>query len=696
MTHNRPYIHILITILFWVLLSSGCQSRLEPEPSGPQASGTAPTTAPGVTVAAPQPTPTGTALKTPVTTVPETAQEEVAGDALSEGQVLDEAGIALDLASSLIESVTVETVPAFEQVPDPGPRYLAQPAHTILHLAGFPQSANYRQPQIAVYPLEAYRRLTLDAKREVEQLQTLLASGSGVPPGVDDLPYLPAPNAIQIVQAKVQQLDFQNGTGVRYLTQYVQDVSPVVSNSLFYTFQGMTVDGQFWISAVLPVASDTLPADIPTAQEQGFDSFAYNFDPIGYERYLAEQKVLIDGLTDDAFTPQLATLDALVQSLELSAYQGPDVDMWAPDVAPGPDQVLDTFLEAYLLAGGFPAGAQRDNPYLHLEFAAQVEDTIAAYRHDGIETIGYDPILMSQLAPAQVGTAGHGFERMSIGSASFEGQSATVTIERHWHYTGAVSPLRFSFSWNGERWLISGVNSTAGLMPAMPEDGPVAVTEQLMAMMTASAGQFPTVDAWLNEVKPDMVLPNATLALCAPSWPAGFAIEGTFTQPAPLTLSSNVEEEAYVVIYLPFDGGLQTAHLVRQGDVWQVSEVICGDTPQGKALALYAWYLGAARDAGETRWAERMPNIDAMNPGQYFVTERFLREAQARFQEDAYLPPARVPDRFVVRPGAQEDIVLVDLEYLSATEATIKTLQLTLVRVGGVWLVDDVMAIVEE
>lgn len=689
MTGKRIHLLLPIAILWVVYLLAGCQAAVEPAPSQPEDTSLPPTssaTAP-VTVSV---TAEATAPPTAVPSATAVSEPQDAGDAPDDRQTLDQAGIKLDLTSPVVQDVAVETAPAYGYAPEHGPRYLAQPVHTILHLQGYPSSRQFRVPQITLYPVEAYARLTLDVEREVEHLQALLSPGSELPYGADGLPYLPVPHAVQILHAKGQNVAFQNGEGIRYVTQYVQDVAPVISSSLFYTYQGLTADGQFWVSATLPVTSEALPEDIPTAQEEGFDSLTYNFDPIGYETYLAQQQALVDSLPGDAFTPNLATLDALIQSLDLSAYEGPDVEPWAPDVAPAPDQVLDAFFEAYLSAGGFPVGAHRDNADLHPDFVAQIEETIAAYHDAGIQAAAYDPILMSQLGPAEVGDAGYGFKYLAIGRAGFGEQTANVLVERHWHYTHAVSPLHFTFTWNGERWQISGVTSAMPATPSAPQDAPVAVTEQFMALMTASTSQFDFIDEWLRDVSPHMVLPNATLALCNQSWPVGFTLEGSFSQPAPLTSSSNVQEEAYVVVHLPFPNLLLTTHLVRQGDVWQVGDVVCGDTPQGRALAFYAWYLGAAANAGETRWAGRAPNIDGMNPGQRFVTERFLREAQQRFREDPYLPSARVPHRFVVRPGAQENIVLVDLEYLGETEATVETLRLTFERQGELWLVDNV------
>ena len=609
----------------------------------------------------------------------------------SHHSTLEEARITLDISSPLVEIVTVETVPAYDLIPHHGSRYLQQPAHTVLHLTGYPESENYHEPQISIYPVEAYSQLTLVAEQEVEHLQALLAHWPHPEPmpGKETFPHLPERNAAQILHARPVRLAFQNGEGIRYLTQYVQDYSPIVSNSLLYTYQGLSDDGQFYVSAVLPVASDALPRDISDAQEQGFDSFTYNFDRVGYEQYLAEQQTLIDNLPDEVFSPDLSALDALVRSLDLSQYLGPDGDVWAPDVAPGPDQMVDDFLEAYIPAGGFPAGAHRDNPALAPEFVAQAKATVASYASQGIDASRYDPVLMTHVGPL-----GFDFERVHIAWSSIDGEQATLLLERHWHSTLAVSPLRLTLGWSGEQWQITGVSS-AGV-----NDNALRTTteaeraaEQLFAAMVAGAGQFESPAEWLRQVDPAIVAPNGTVDICDQSWPAGFAIEGSFVQPAPLHLSSNVEQEAYVVVYLPFKGGVLTAQLVQQDGAWQVSDVVCGDTPQGKALAFYSWYLGAAARAaegGETRWAERAPNVDAMNPGHYFVTERFLREAWLRFQEDPYLPPAQVPHRFFVESGSEEVTVLVHLEYHGEEQVRVETLRLSFEQEGEQWLIDNI------
>ena len=46
------------------------------------------------------------------------------------------------------------------------------------------------------------------------------------------------------MHSQVQYLDFKNGTGVRYLTQFDQGILPINNYELVYTYQGLTSDGK--------------------------------------------------------------------------------------------------------------------------------------------------------------------------------------------------------------------------------------------------------------------------------------------------------------------------------------------------------------------------------------------------------------------------------------------------------------------
>ena len=63
---------------------------------------------------------------------------------------------------------------------------------------------------------------------------------------------LPLMNAVQQMHTRVEYVQFKGGEGVSYLAQYAQGPVPVNNGELFYTFQGLTDDGEFYVSAILP------------------------------------------------------------------------------------------------------------------------------------------------------------------------------------------------------------------------------------------------------------------------------------------------------------------------------------------------------------------------------------------------------------------------------------------------------------
>lgn len=690
---------LILQLAVSLLLLGACQGAM-PEDGEPQTTAPALEASTEEAVAEPTSASAATATDEPIATgeaVVEEATEAVASpDEAVTQEVQASPGMVGDIGvhttSPLFSGVTLETLEAVPIMPDPAPRHLAYPALTVLKLEGYPDTGNYLTPQIAIYPIAAYESLSLQAEQQVARLQALLDGGDLS--SAQRLPYLPLPNAVPIVQVHVQTVTFENGAGVRYLTQMVQDTAPVVSSSLVYTFQGITDDGQFWVATTLPVASEALPADIATAQQQGFDAAAYTVDDEAYSAYLAEQQARLETLDEEDFSPSLAQLDAFITSLDLSQHAGPAVAQWAPEVAPAPDQVVAHFLESYVEGGGFLWGAHEESDALHADFAGELWDRVNAATANGSHATTYDPLLMIAVPGDDAGAAGFGFSELDVRPASIDGETAMVMVWRRWHDSGVTLPLRFTLQWNGEAWQITGVTTLADfLTPQHPE--PVAATERLMMKMVAAAGQFDSIEAWLTNTSPEMVHPNATLALCDAAWPTGFAIEGSFVQPPSLLLSSNVQEEALVVVHLPVAHSVLTVRLVRDDGPWQVQEMVCGDTPQGRALAFYSWYLGVAAQAGETRWAERVPTVDDMNEGHLFVTSDFLRRARANQQEDAYLPSGRVPDRFGAEPvnGMAPIEAQVIFEYREEGQGELQTVALAMVQEDGVWRIDDVTVV---
>ena len=71
--------------------------------------------------------------------------------------------------------------------------------------------------------------------------------------------------AEQMVNAQVEYLDFDGGSGVRFITHYGIDEAPITEHGTFYTFQGLTDDGQYYVAYYHPAPTGILPAAYRTS-----------------------------------------------------------------------------------------------------------------------------------------------------------------------------------------------------------------------------------------------------------------------------------------------------------------------------------------------------------------------------------------------------------------------------------------------
>ena len=170
------------------------------------------------------------------------------------------------------------------------------------------------QPQLLIYPLETYQNIYAMAGNDelsyrVDLLNGLLATR---PTAISEtLPILPDMYGSQVLTAQVNYLDFKNGSGVRFITHYAQDASPITNETIFYTFQGITKDGKYYISYFSPITASILPNTYDESDAAtDYDAFAADFD-----NYLVETQQALNKTTN--FTPTLSSLDSMLQSLQI-------------------------------------------------------------------------------------------------------------------------------------------------------------------------------------------------------------------------------------------------------------------------------------------------------------------------------------------------------------------------------------------
>ncbi len=138
-------------------------------------------------------------------------------------------------------------------------------------------------------------------------LKTTKASGNSTPS-------LPWEDASTPFEAKKSQLKFANGKAVRYIAEYLIEPDVVDNARLVYTAQGLTDDGKWYISVVAPIKTKSLPdkSDISKWPQASYKKFSDGFSNYGHK---VGQK--LEKLASASFTPDLSTLDRLVQSISI-------------------------------------------------------------------------------------------------------------------------------------------------------------------------------------------------------------------------------------------------------------------------------------------------------------------------------------------------------------------------------------------
>ena len=239
-----------------------------------------------------------TATQAPVATQPPAPQANVTCNELK-----------LFLDPALAGGYSCNTIP--EVSGQGGPGFDVNPEYTELTLTGYVLSGRFFEPKIAVYPVQKFIELMPDViPARVSALQALMGGG---PTDAKGLPILPIFNARQEFFAQYKVAAFVNGNGIRYLTQYSQFTDPINNHELFYTYQGLTSDGSYWISAILPISNPVLPADgnnPPNGQTP--EQFSNNFDT-----YIADLTTQLNSQPAESYSPTITMLDALVTSISI-------------------------------------------------------------------------------------------------------------------------------------------------------------------------------------------------------------------------------------------------------------------------------------------------------------------------------------------------------------------------------------------
>jgi len=187
-----------------------------------------------------------------------------------------------------------EVVPATPHQAGAKPLLNGEPQHLRYH---FDQDSltpgyHFNQRQVLVYSISAYRDLFQGAARdtfnnEIARLQDIL---DGRPSRMNDtIPFFPRVDGHQLYNARVEYLQLNDGSGIRFITRYDGGVSP----EIFYSFQGIV--GDRYVSVFWPVTAKELPTMKEAPRVASF----------------------LEGLTQEEFEPSLETIDKIVESIQI-------------------------------------------------------------------------------------------------------------------------------------------------------------------------------------------------------------------------------------------------------------------------------------------------------------------------------------------------------------------------------------------
>ncbi len=222
-------------------------------------------------------------------------------------------GLAADIECQLMPAQSGEEIAPWE----------VTPGHVEIGFTGYTLGEKFHRPRLYVFPVIDLVALQPYVAENINEVRAILDNPAGLFDKAD-LPGIHFFNAGAVFAANIATVDFLNGAGVRALTVFGQYYAPVNNDELFYHFQGLSADGQYYLIAILPVTHPGLQADdqegsLPASAEfpvyPGFSGADVEAE-MGV--YYDTTSALLNAASPDVFSPTLTTLDALIQSIQVA------------------------------------------------------------------------------------------------------------------------------------------------------------------------------------------------------------------------------------------------------------------------------------------------------------------------------------------------------------------------------------------
>lgn len=188
-------------------------------------------------------------------------------------------------------------------------------------------------PQLIIFSVDAYREIFVIDDDYVSLLDKDINTLSRVlveaPQEIKtEFPVLPWIDSMQVFRSRPTFVNFRNGRGVFYLTQFSPDPSLINNSGLTYLFQGITKDKKYLVFASFPVRAAFLPNNFEVKRFEGYSVPNYFFDKKSvarntkeFERYVSKMTERLGKLRTDEFNPDLRIFEDLVKSIFIEALE---------------------------------------------------------------------------------------------------------------------------------------------------------------------------------------------------------------------------------------------------------------------------------------------------------------------------------------------------------------------------------------
>ena len=208
-------------------------------------------------------------------------------------------GVANDASSTMTANV---------EYPYINPSLGDMPQHVSIALNLYAITESIHEPRILIFRVSEYSQYSESNAATISQLQALLH--------VDGQP-LPESLGADF-SAQIHAVNFKNGHGVRYLTQIFQNFNTVNNQELFYYYQGITDDGQYFVQAILPINTSYLAADSNPNSPLPADGIPFNMDD--FSGYLNTVNQKLNSSDTFNFNPYLDALDEMIESIQIKGF----------------------------------------------------------------------------------------------------------------------------------------------------------------------------------------------------------------------------------------------------------------------------------------------------------------------------------------------------------------------------------------